>query len=244
MPAALATLAVGAYGVNRSNKSAKDAASASTQAASTQSDASLKAAEIAAQSQKEALDYYKQQMELPTQYRDQALSGLSSYYKTPGAPKTQQQLIAEAQNSPLYASIMGTQQSAVDGLARYASATGGLRSGNANVAFSREAQNVSQDALLQSYNQAQENDRYNSSMNLAGLSGLAGIDTGAGNIAGMMAGIGNTQAQGVYGAGTAQSQGQVAAAQARQQGTQNNMNNILGLGGIFAQMYGNGGVQI
>ncbi len=244
MPVGIGLGAVGLYGANRSSKAGKDAANASTQAANTQSDASIKAAEIAAQSQREALDYYKQQMALPTQYRDQALSGLAGYYQTPGAPKTQQQLIDEARSSPLYASILGTTDAAVDQQNRYASATGGLRSGGNQAAFMRDTQRISQDALLQSYNQAQQNDRYNSSVNLAGLSGLAGINTGADSIASMMAGIGNTQAQGVYGAGTAQSQGQVAAAQARQQGTQNAFGNLMGIAGLGIGAYGAGMINI
>jgi hypothetical protein len=222
MPAALATLAVGAYSVNRTSKAAKDAANASTQAAETQ-----------AGSEQAALDYLKQTNELPMQLRDQALTGLGSYYQVPGAPKTQEQLIAEAQNSPLYHAIQGTKQSAVDEMARYQSATGGLRSGGANVAFAREAQRISQDALLQSFNQAQGNDQYERALQLQGLSGLAGLETGENGIANLTAQIGATRGQ-----------GQVAAAQARQQGTQNSMNNLLGLGGIYAQMYGNGSINI
>jgi hypothetical protein len=244
MPVGAIMGAVGVYGAKTAKSSAKDAANASTQAANTMADTSLQSAEIAAQSQREALEYLKQVNALPTQYRDQALAGLSSYYQTPGAPKTQQQLIDEAKNSPLYAAIQGTKQGAVDEMARYASATGGLRSGNAQVAFAREGQRVDQNALLQSYNQAQSDDRYNSAVNLSGLSGLAGIDNGSGQIASLMAGIGQTQAQGLYGAGQAQSQGMIAAGQARQQGTQNAFGNLLGMGGIAAQMYGNGMIKI
>lgn len=222
MPAALATLAVGAYSVNRSNKAAGQAADASTQAANTQ-----------AASEQQALDYLKQVNALPMEYRDQALAGLAGYYQVPGQAKTQEQLIAEAQNSPLYAAIQGTKQSAVDEMARYQSATGGLRSGNANAAFARESQRISQDALLQSFNQAQSTDQYERALNLQGLSGLAGMETGENGIANLTAQIGATQGQGM-----------VAAAQARQQGTQNSMNNLLGLGSIFAQTYGGGGIKI
>jgi hypothetical protein len=222
MPAALATLAVGAYSVNRSNKAASNAAEASTQAANTQ-----------AASEQEALDYLKQTNALPMELRDQALRGLGSYYQVPGAPKSQDQMIQEAYNSPLYKAIIHTADDAVDQQARYASATGGFRSGNAQMAFAREGQRVSNDALLQSFNQVQGNDQYERALQLQGLSGLAGLDTGENGIANLTAQIGATRGQGI-----------VAAGQARQQGTQNSMNNLLGLGSIFAQGVGSGAIKI
>lgn len=222
MPAALATLAVGAYSVNRSNKAASNAADASLQASNTQ-----------AASEQEALDYLKQVNELPMQYRDQALSQLAGYYQAPGAAKTPQQLTDETYNSPLYHALLRTGDEAVDQMARYQSATGGLRSGNAQMAFAREGQRVSWDAFNQAYNQQVGNDRYERALQLQGLSGLAGLETGENGIANLTAQIGQTQGQ-----------GQIAAAQARQQGTQNNMNNLLGFGTLLAQMQGGGGIQI
>jgi hypothetical protein len=155
-------------------------------------------------------------------------------------PRGQDQLIAEAKNSPLYAAIMGTREGAVDEMARYASATGGLRSGNAKAAFAREGQRVSNDALLQSFNQAQGQDRYNVArsdldrgLHLAGVSGLAGLDTGATEIAGMTADIGTTNAAGILG-----------GAQAKQQGSQNTLNTLLGIAGLGIQAYGNGMIKI
>lgn len=221
MPAALATIAVGAYSANRTSKAAKDAANASTQAANTQAGA-----------EQEALDYLKQTNALPMQYRDQALGQLAGYYQAPGAAKTPQQLTEETYNSPLYHALLRTSDEAVDQMARYQSATGGLRSGNAQAAFAREGQRVSWDAFNQAYNQQVGNDRYERALQLQGLSGLAGLDTGENGIANLTAQIGQTQGQ-----------GQIAAAQARQQGTQNNMNNLLGFGTLLAQMQG-GGIQI
>jgi hypothetical protein len=240
MSLAYTAVAVSAYGAYSGNKNSKEAASAAKQGAATQASAETQAAEIAAQSQREALDYMKEVNALPTQYRDQALAGLASHYQTPGAPKTQQQLIDETYASPLYKGLLSTTDAAVDQMARYQSATGGLRSGNAQAAFAREGQRVSWDAFNQAYNQAQSNDRYERGVNLQGLAGLAGLDTGSASIANMMAGIGQTQAQGVLGAGTANSQGQIAAGQIRQQGAQNNMNNMMGLAGLGLQAYNSG----
>jgi hypothetical protein len=222
MPVGIGTIAVGAYSANRSSKAAKDAANASMQASETQAGA-----------EQEALDYLKQTNALPMQYRDQALSGLAGYYQAPGAAKTPQQLTDETYNSPLYHALLRTGDEAVDQMARYQSATGGLRSGNSQAAFAREGQRVSWDAFNQAYNQQVSADQYERALHLQGLSGLAGLETGENGIANLTAQIGQTRGQGM-----------VASAQARQQGTQNNMNNLLGLGSIFAQMQGNGGINI
>lgn len=208
------------------NKSAKKSAGKAA-------DASVAAAEMQAASEKEALDYLKQTNALPMQLRDQALQGLGSYYQVPGAPKTQEQLMAETYASPLYKGLLSTADEAVDQMARYHSATNGLRNGNAQMAFAREGQRVSWDAFNTAYNQAQSNDQYERALHLQGLSGLAGLETGENGIANLTAQIGQTRGQGM-----------VAAAQARQQGQQNGMNNLMGIAGLGLQAYGNGLINI
>jgi hypothetical protein len=222
MPVGAAIAVGGAATAYTSRKNAKDASKASGEAA-----------DVQALSQEEALDYLKQINALPQELREKALQQLGDYYQVPGAPKDQTQLIAEAEASPLYAAIQGTREGAVDEMARYASATGSLRSGNAKAAFAREGQRVSNEALLESFNQAQENDRYERGLNLAGLSGLAGIDTGATEIATRTADIGTTRAAGILG-----------GAQAKQQGSQNTLNALLGIAGLGIQAYGNGMIKI
>lgn len=257
MPVGAITAAVGVYGANKASKSAGKAA-----------DASLEGSQIAADAQMAGLDYLKQRDALGNQLSDQAKQQLANYYQVPGqatsyddqlaasranplyAMRPQDQQIAEAKNSPLYASIMGTTQNALDAVGRYQSATGGLRSGGAQMAFAREGQRVANDALLQSYNAVQQRDMYNNQgvvdsfaqrqgqenylngLNLSGLAGLAGFQGNDQAIASLTAGAGNTLGQGIIG-----------ASQARQQGTQNSMNNIMSALGLGIGAYGNGMIR-
>jgi hypothetical protein len=220
-----------------SSKSANKAADASKQASGVAADSALEAAKIQAMSEQEKLEYLKQINALPQELRDKALRQLGDYYQVPGQPKDQQALIDEALKSPLYASIMGTKDDALSGIARYASATGGLRSGNSQVAFGRESERISNKALLDSYDRAQADDRYNTERSLAGISGLAGINTGSADIANSIANIGKINAAGVATAGEATAGGMLGAAQARQQGTQNTTNNLLGIAGLGLKAY-------
>lgn len=242
----LAGSAISAYS---SNKAGKKAAAASKDAAGTVADSSLEAAKIQAKSEQDKLDYLKSVNALPQELRDKALKELGDYYKTPTneprQAKDQQTLITEAMNSPLYKSIMGTKDDALDSIARYGSATGGLRSGNSQVAFGRESQKISNQALLDSYNQAYDNDRqliaddrYETNRQLAGISGLAGLDTGSADIANSIANVGSINANGVANAGNAKAGGILASGQAEQQSSQNMMNNILGIAGLGIQAYG------
>lgn len=153
-------------------------------------DAATDAANIQAQAQREALDYYKQQMELPTQVRDQALTQVEDIYFGEGG-------LDALKASPLYGLQM---EGAEEASLRASSATGGLRSGAA----------ISDVASVQ--NQAALNA-------LSGIQGLGGIGTGAENIANMMSGIGQTQAQGI-----------TASAQAQQASNQAGFGNLMGLG--------------
>lgn len=173
-------------------------------------DASRDAANTQAQAQREALEYLKEREAIPQQFREGALTQLGGLYGLEGGEGSQQALIDAARNSPLYGAIMGTLDSSEEAIMRQASATGGLRSGNVQNALAKNAQQLENQALLESYSQQ-----------LSGLQGLAGLPSNASQIASQTAGIGQTLAQ-----------GQIGAAQAQQAGQQNTFNNLLGLGSL------------
>lgn len=185
-------------------------------------DAAVEGSRIAADAQREALAYLREREALPTEIRDEALTGLSGYYEVPKQPLGQEELIAQAQGSPLYQQIMGTRQSGEEAILRNASATGGLRSGDAQSALYDYNVQLENDALLQSFNQAQSRDDYTRGMNLQGLTGLAQLQGNENAIAGLTAGIGQTQAQGI-----------TAAAQAKDSGIGNLLNTGFQLAGLF-----------
>jgi len=178
------------------------ASSNAADAAETQADAQLEAAQLEAGYQQQALDYMKEQEELPTQFREGALTQLGGLYGLEGGAGSQQGLINQARQSPLYSSMLKEGQDAV---LRNASATGGLRSGNVQSALADSSTN----ALLTAYDQQ-----------LQGLQGMAGLPSNVNSIAQQTSNIGSTYAQGIQGAGLATSQGQVASGQALQSGAQ------------------------
>jgi len=178
-------------------------------------DAATYAANLDYAGRKEALDYLKEVERLPRQYREAALGSLAGLYGLPGGTGgSQQQYIEQAMTSPLYQSLMGGREAGEEAILRSAGATGGLRSGNVQGALYDYNTQLQNQALLQAYNQQ-----------LQGLQGLAGLPSYAPQIAQGMAGLGQTQAQGV-----------TAAAQAQQMGRQQGISNLFGLGqlGILA----------
>lgn len=183
------------------------------------SDDAAKAASAAANTQaswqKEALDYLKQTEQLPQQFREGALKTLGGLYGLEGGQGSQQELIDQAKQSPLYQAIMGTKRAGEDSVLRNAAATGGLRSGNVQRALYDYNTQLENKALLDSYNQQ-----------LQGLTGLANLPSNANNIANAMGDIGQTL-----------SQGQVARAQIQQQGSQQNMQNLMGLASGAAMLF-------
>lgn len=187
----------------------KEAGKSSQQAASTQ-----------AASQMQQLEYLKEINKLPQEYREQALTQLSERFLQDGGP-TQEETIAAAKGSPLYAEIMGGLQTGEEAILRQAGATGGLRSGGVQENLAKYAGGLERSALTQSYNEqiAQQQ------RELMGLQGLAGLDTGSQQIGQTMADIGATQASGILGQG-----------QSYQQGLQNISN--IGMQGLGLAMYG------
>lgn len=170
------------------------------------SEASLGAAATQVTAQREALEYLKEREALPRQFSEEALRGLGGLYRLEGGTGSQQELIDRAISSPLYQGILGGSEAGEEAILRSASATGGLRSGNVQEALYDYNTQLRNKALLESYNQQ-----------LQGLTGLAGLPSYAPQIAGQMAGIGQTLGQ-----------GQIAAAQAQQAGTQQGIGNLMG----------------
>lgn len=186
-------------------------------------DAQREATTQAVDAQQRALDYLMQREEIPSQIRDQALTDLAGFYQVPAQMKTQEELIAEAKASPLYGAIMGNLDLGIDEILRTSSATGQLRSGAPKRAIADTTTRLANEALLQSFGQAQARDDYSRGLNLQGLQGLAGLGTNQNAIAGAMQGIGATQAQGTIG----QAQTQTSA-------LNNAFNTLLGVGQLAA----------
>lgn len=147
-------------------------------------DASIDAANIQAEYQREALDYLKQKERLPMQIRDQNLRDVNQFYQGGG-----QQLINETKRSPFYQGLIDQGEQAIG---RNLSMTGGLRSGTANQALAQNSQNVLQGLVNQ---------------RLQGMQGLAQMPSNANNIANLTSGIGTTLAQGQVAAAQAQQAG-------------------------------------
>lgn len=197
--------------------------------------AERKANEAAAQSadfQQQGLDYLIESEALPKQFRDLALQRFAGLAGLEGGTGDalggfdQQQLIDDARSSPLYQSILGTQGASEEAILRGASATGGLRSGNANIALADNAQQLERDALLQSYNQQLQQKQYGDQQLTSLLGGLTGTPSAAPQIAQGYGNIGNTLAQ-----------GQIAGAQSRSGA----LGNLLNVGALFALSGGLGG---
>lgn len=149
----------------------------------------LQGSQTSAASQQQARDYLMQQDALPSGLRSAALNSLGGLYGGSGS------ITDRAMASPVYQAAV---QQGENSVLRNASATGGLRSGNA----SNDLAQVNQNALVSAYN-----DQVN------GLQGLASLQSNANNIAGYTAGAGNTLGQGQANAGTLSGQGQIAASQ-------------------------------
>lgn len=152
-------------------------------AASEAADATRDATKATTEWQNRALDYQMEQEKLPSQFRDAALTGLGYEY---GLTLDEQgNIISDGStidqrvmDSPFYTQALEVGN---ENIAKTASATGGLRSGNSLDAFNRNAQNSYQNAYLQQ---------------LQGLGGLAGMPLNTNAIANTMIGIGQTQGEG------------------------------------------------
>lgn len=149
-------------------------------------DAAAAATRTQVEAQSEALNYLKEVEALPQQFREAALTQLGGIAGLPGGEGSQQQLIDQARESPLFKAIMGTREAGEESIMRHAAATGGLRSGNVQDDMFTYTSNLENQALLESYNQQ-----------LQGLQGLAQLPSNANTIAGATSNIGATQASGI-----------------------------------------------
>lgn len=194
--------------------------------------ASTNAANIQAQYQREALDYLKQQEELPTEIREAALPALAASFGLPGyeggIDLSRESAVQAAQQSPLYQALLGGQAAGEESILRNAAATGGLRSGNIQSALADFSTNLQNQALLQSYDEQQ---RLNQQQ-LGGLQSLAGLSSYAPQIAQQTSAIGQTLGQ-----------GQVAAGQARATGAQQDIGNLLGAAQLGGSLYSSGALS-
>jgi len=175
-------------------------------------------AQMSADAQREALAYLKEKEALPMQYRDQALRDLS---RMTGQGFDQQELIDQAKSSPLYASIMGGRGAGEESIARNASATGGFRSGNMKDAMYKYNTELENNALLQSYNQANADRLTERSYDTSVLQGLARTQSYAPQIA-----------QGTANIGATLGQGHVAAVQSDLAAQNAGFNQLMGLGQV------------
>jgi hypothetical protein len=183
-------------------------------------DASIEAANIYAEYQREALDYLKEREALPQAYREAALTGLGSEYgltldEEGNIISDGQSLSERAKSSDYYQALLGGREAGEEAILRNASATGGLRSGNASAALAEYNADLENQAFISAYNQQ-----------LQGLTGLSGLPSLATSIAQGTAGIGQTL-----------SQGEIAAAQAKQAGSQQGIGNMAGLAQLGLQAY-------
>ena len=150
-------------------------------------------AQISADAQREALAYLKETEKLPQALREGALSTIGGLY---GFGDVLPQEATDAiKGSGIYKQVLGRRMAGEDAILRNASATGGLRSGNASDALARYNGELEQEAFFQG---------------LSGLQGLAQLPSNANNIAATTAGIGNKLAQGQIAAGQAIAEGRGA----------------------------------
>ena len=149
------------------------------------------AANLQAKYQEESLDYLKERERLPNAFRDAALKRTASQqgftFDDQGniIQDANYDPIAAAKQNPLYNAILGTREAGEQSILRNASATGGLRSGATIGQLTDYNQQLEQDALLQSYNQNQQQQNQ-----------LLGLPSNSNAIASGTDAIGQTLAQG------------------------------------------------
>lgn len=151
--------------------------------------ASRQAAQTSADAQMAALDYLREQEEIPQQFREGALGQLGGLFGLEGGDPN---AMSQIRRNPIYQATLGQLPQQEEAILRNQSATGALRSGGTDMMLAQNQQMNQLNALQNT---------------MGGLQGLAGLQSYAPQIAQGMEGVGNTLAQ-----------GQIAGAQARQQG--------------------------
>lgn len=155
----------------------KTAAKASQQAARTQAEA-----------QQNALNYLREREQIPQQFREGALTQLGGLFGLEGGDENAMSAIRQ---NPIYQATLGQLPQQEEAILRSQSATGALRSSGTEQMLANN-QRMNQLSALQN--------------TMSGLQGLAGLQSYAPQIAQGMAGIGQTQAQGITGAANARQQ--------------------------------------
>jgi hypothetical protein len=171
-------------------------------------------------------DYLTERDALDYQGSQGAKSNLMGLYGLEGGTGSQQTLIDQAQNSPLYNSIVGTREAGEDSIMRNAAATGGLRSGNVQRNMYDFNQRLDERALLESYNQQ-----------VSGLEGISGWNTNESEIGQYLANIKGIEGQGIKSAAEARGLGTVGAGQAIQSGRGGAIDAVAGVAGAAAGNY-------
>mgnify|MGYP003636955129 CR=1 FL=1 len=184
------------------------------------------AAGLAADAQREELAYLQEINKIPQAFLESAMTQYGGYYGIGYDPvtgqatsidptmPTQDERIALAESSPLYASIMSGQAAGEEAIARSASATGGLRGGGTITELAGFGKDLQQQALMTSYNDQLMQEQ----QKMQGLGTLMGRPTYGQQIGQSMSGIGSTLAE-----------GKIAQAQARSEGA----SNAIKLGGTI-----------
>jgi len=186
--------------------------------------ASEKASEVAAQGQQGSLDYLREQQAKYEPFRMEGLEGISEFTQN-NQPMSQEELIAQAQGSPLYDAIMSGADEGEAAVMRNAGATGKMRSGNVRTALAENTRDFQTSALLAGFNDARGQEQYQQEQKLNQLRFLAGGPDMTGQVTNQMNNLSTTQAQGIMG-----------TAQTRLAGNAGTMNTLTGLGSAGLQM--------
>lgn len=212
----------------------------------TDTGAPKEAAKLSADYQNRALEYLKQKEEIPSQFKEEALTGLAGLLGLPGgtgealiSPQLQSISGDEIKGSSVFDALMGTIPGAQEAVLSKAAATGGLRSGNVQDALARTTSDIERQAILDSLGYlTSERDKQialeesNIGRQLGGLQMLMGQQSYAPQIASGISGVGQTLAQGQLGSSQAQQQaiGDVASLAAMAFSDPQLKNNITKIG--------------
>lgn len=196
-------------------ESTTDALGLTNYAGEAAADATQAASDAQLAFDRESLDYLKETEAIPQMAREGATTTLSGLYGLEGGTGSQQTFIDQAKASPLYAAIMGGQQAGEESILRNQAMTGGFRSGSTQANLYDYNTQLSNQALLESYNQ-----------NVSGLQSLAKLPSNANQIASGISGLGTTTAQGITG-----------SAQALQAGQQQQGQNLMNTGMTAFQLF-------
>lgn len=167
----------------------------------------LEGASTAAGGQRAERDYLLRNTLAERQGSTGAQRNIMGLYGLKGGVGDQESFIEDARSSPIYSAIMQTRDAGEDAILRNASATGGLRSGDASSNLYQYNQQLEEDALLEAYNQR-----------LGGLRDIAGWDTQDALVAPTISAPAETLGQGVAQGAQSEADALIAAAQSQQAG--------------------------